>query len=154
MKYMGFTKIKATVTHPTHPDGHQEVELLVDTGATFSAIPRSVLQKLDIPSVVSREFTMADGSKISRGMGAVLMEVKGLKAVVPVLFAEEQDMALLGVTAMEALGLEVDPTTHTVKQVPIIQALYCVQRTGRTVSGCRDATQDFSPDISNLFQNK
>lgn len=119
---MGFTKIKAILSHPTQPDGRMDVELLVDTGATFSSVPRAVLEKLGVPATVTRELAVADGSKIQRGMGAVIMECVGLKAVVPVLFAEPSDIPILGVTAMEALGLEVDPTTRSLKQVPIIQA--------------------------------
>ena len=98
------------------------MELLVDTGATFTAIPRPILDKLGIPAAITREFTMADGRKIQRGMGAALIEVQGLKAIAGVIFAEPSDVALLGVTGLEALGLEVDPTTHSVKQVPLIQA--------------------------------
>lgn len=119
---MGFTKVKAVIESAAKQNGSEEVELLVDTGATFSAIPRAVLEKLQVAPSVTREFTMADGRRIQRAMGAVLMEVQGLKSVVPVLFAEGEDIALLGVTSMEALGLEVDPTTHRVKQVPLIQA--------------------------------
>lgn len=119
---MGFTKVKATVTNAGKFDGSSDIELLVDTGATVTSIPRAMLEKLGVVPAVNREFVMADGRKIQRDMGAVLLEVNGLKAVVPVLFAEPSDLAVLGVTAMEVLGLEVDPTTHTVKQVPLIQA--------------------------------
>ena len=41
----------------------QEVEGLVDTGATYTMLPSSLLHGLNVVPVKRNEFTMADGRK-------------------------------------------------------------------------------------------
>jgi len=45
-----------------------------------------------------------------------VLEVMGKRRVVPMLVSDEMDFALLGVTTLELLRLEVDPTTGKLKE--------------------------------------
>ena len=45
-KVMGFTRLHFTVSHPVELDRSEEVELLVDTGALNSVVPRAILERL------------------------------------------------------------------------------------------------------------
>lgn len=54
----------------------------------------------------------ADGSSRLMRFSTVLIQLAGREAGVTVLLAPEGAEALLGVEALEALGLSVDPTSH------------------------------------------
>jgi hypothetical protein len=49
-----------------------------------------------------------------------LVEVKGRRAVTPILISRELSETLIGVITLEALGLTVDPTTGELKEVEIL----------------------------------
>ena len=114
---MGFTRITFTVSHPTELDRSAEVELLVDTGALISFVPRAILDKLGIPKQFRRTFRLASGQTMERDVGPAFFRWNGHMSVAPVVFAEPGDEPLLGVTALEAMSLAVDPTTRTLKHV-------------------------------------
>ena len=86
------------------------MELLVDTGAILCVIPRSVLTRLGIRPMGSRRFR-AFGGVIERETGTVLVKYRGYSAGVTAVFGDESDAPVLGVTALETLGYQVDPTT-------------------------------------------
>jgi predicted aspartyl protease len=44
----------------------------------------------------------------------------GRKSGITIIFGEEKDMAILGVTALEALGLEVDPIKNVLKEAQLL----------------------------------
>jgi len=54
-------------------------------------------------------FTLADGRELTGDNSGVLMVVDGRKAVAPVAFGELGEEAVVGATALEGLGLLVDP---------------------------------------------
>jgi len=51
---------------------------------------------------------MVDGQTISREMGAAMFEYQGEFTVAPVIFGEEKDATLMGVTTLEGMGLVFD----------------------------------------------
>jgi len=82
---------------------------LVDTGATDTFMPASVLKKLGIKAVGRRVYELADGTEqaLSFGLGAI--EVLGEMTAGSVVFAGKEEEPLLGVTALESAGFWVDP---------------------------------------------
>ena len=106
---MGQFSVRTTVAHPTDPDRAADVDLLVDTGATLSWVPREVIEHLDVPRLPRRPFLVADGRTVERGTAGALMRVNGSQAIVTVVIAEPGDGHLLGATALESLGFAVDP---------------------------------------------
>ncbi len=84
------------------------VEALVDTGATYSKIPRSVLQELGIEPVETRVSRIADGSRVELQTSWARFSVEGRNAVARVSFGPE-GIYLLGATTLEDMGLAVDP---------------------------------------------
>jgi len=81
---------------------------LVDAGATDTFLPKSVLEKLGIASVGTREYELADGTwqelDIGFGVVAVLDQAAGSTLV----FAGDDEEPLLGVTVLESTGFMVD----------------------------------------------
>ncbi len=57
---------------------------------------------------------------MERNVGEVGVEVMGRRRTVTVIFGESDDMVVLGVIALEALGLEVDPVKGTLKEAELL----------------------------------
>jgi len=108
---MGF--IRAKVRLLPEADGAEalDVEALVDTGATLSLFPRRVLESLGVRPTGRGAFRTIEGRSIERDVGPVQMEIQGHRGLgpIPVIFGEEGDTTVVGVTALEVMGLEVDP---------------------------------------------
>ena len=87
----------------------ERVELLVDTGATFTVLPGSMLQRLDVPVQRKVSFRLADGSVLEREVGETVVRLDGQVITTTVVFGEEGTPLLLGVVALETALLAVDP---------------------------------------------
>ena len=86
-----------------------EVEFLIDSGAVYSLVPEKQLNALGIKPYKTVKFSLADGSKMTRKVGAAYFEYKGECGSAPVIFGEKGDEPLLGVTTLESLGLVLNP---------------------------------------------
>lgn len=106
---MGLFDVNVKLTSLSAPARTEDVSLLVDTGATLSWIPREILERLGVMPVSRLPFSLADGRTLERDISAVLLTVDGRKAPVEVAFGEPGEEAVLGATALEGLGLLVDP---------------------------------------------
>ena len=106
---MGQFSVRVTIVHPTDPTRQSEVELLVETGATLSWVPREVLDPLGVPRLQRRSFVMADGRTMERETAGALVQLNGKEAIVTLVIAEPGDACLLGATTLESLGFAVDP---------------------------------------------
>ena len=106
---MGQFSVRVTIAHPTDTSRQTEVELLVDTGATLSWVPREVLDPLGVPRLRRRSFLVADGRTIERETAGAIVRLNGSEANVTVVVAEPGDGRLLGATTLESLGFAVDP---------------------------------------------
>jgi predicted aspartyl protease len=51
---MGTFKVEAEVWNPKRPKARARVELLVDTGATYTTMPSTVLEALEVKPFLSR----------------------------------------------------------------------------------------------------
>ena len=89
-------------------DARAYVEALVDTGATHSMIPSSLLQELGIDPVETRMSRIADGSRIELETAWARFHAEGRNAVARVSFGPEGTY-LMGATTLEDMGLAVDP---------------------------------------------
>ena len=92
-------------------DAWTSVEALVDTGATYSMIPGSVLEGLGIEPVETRVSRIADGSTVELQTSWARFYAEGRNAVARVSFGPE-GVYLLGATTLEDMGLAVDPVAQ------------------------------------------
>ena len=116
---MGFVHVKTLVCNPAQEERCQEAELLVDTGATLSVIPRATLEQVGIRPIGSRKFK-AFGGIIERETGVVTIKYLDDTAGITVVFGEGDDTPVLGVTALETLGYRVDPTTGELEPTELL----------------------------------
>ncbi len=85
------------------------LEMLVDTGATFSIIPPSVARAIGIRRPRrSLKVRLADGRQVRLGADVAIMQIDGREAPATILVGKV-DEPILGVEALEALGFVVDP---------------------------------------------
>ena len=95
----------------------QEVEALVGTGSTFTKVPRSVLEALDIPAARTYTALLPDGRRVPRKQRWATIRLEGQEFPTPVAFGEDGEPVLLGDTALEHALLAVD--THSRRLVPV-----------------------------------
>jgi clan AA aspartic protease len=119
---MGFVRVPVKLFASANGRQPVEVEALVDTGAIFCLFPRSLLERLGVQPSGKRAFRAIDGRAIEREVGVVQVEVEGAQppGPVPVIFGEEADSPVLGVTALESMGLAVDPTSGTLQRTDLL----------------------------------
>ncbi|MCL0091671.1 hypothetical protein M1N59_00145 [Dehalococcoidales bacterium] len=117
---MGFTNVTVQVYNPTDLTRAKEVELLVDSGALFTAIPGALLEELGLRPVTRRKLRVFGGSIVERNIGVGVIEYKEACSGAPIVFGEEGDIAVLGITALEALGYQLDPVTKELKPVELL----------------------------------
>ena len=87
---------------------HRTLNGLVDTGASFSLIPESVLDELGVEREEAVNFRLADGTRRELFIGRVDMDLEGRTRNVYVVFGTDSNNVLLGAMAMEAFALAAD----------------------------------------------
>lgn len=101
------------------PQGENWIELdaLVDTGASVTSVPGSILRELGVMPVTSRRFRFAQGEARQMEMGRTWINVDGREEVTLFIFNDEGTLPLLGALALESLFLGVDPVEQ--KLIPV-----------------------------------
>jgi clan AA aspartic protease len=117
---MGVTEVAVEVSNPQNQSQWRKLDLIADTCAIFSVIPKNTLEQLGIIPYAEETFHLADGSEIRRGLGDVFIRIDGKSRTVPTIFGEPKDTPLLGVTALEILGFAVDPRTRKLEPAKMI----------------------------------
>ena len=87
----------------------EDLEVTVDTGSTYTAVPRELLQRLGVPVERSLPSETADGRVVPVDVGETTIRLEGLQFHTPVIFAAEGEPSLLGVVSLEEAALAVDP---------------------------------------------
>ena len=87
----------------------EDVEALVDTGATTTVISGSTLRRLSIVPTRRETFEYAGGQQVELDMAEAKARVAGRETTTWVIFGEEGTTALLGAYTLEGALLGVDP---------------------------------------------
>ncbi len=74
----------------------ETVDALVDTGSTYTWIPRQLLERLDVRPQFQREFETADGRIAVRDMAVTMVRWDGETMPTLVVFGGNSDAVLLG----------------------------------------------------------
>ncbi len=106
---MGLTKVKLEISNPISPKEKIIGDFLVDSGAFYIVLPKNLVDKLGLKPSFIQEFSLADGTTITRPIGNAYVTFQGRKIASPVVLGKENDSALMGVLSLEALGLILDP---------------------------------------------
>ena len=106
---MGLTHQKLTVKSSRNGRKSIAVDFLIDSGAVYSLVPGKQLKSIGIKPYKKLEFSLADGSLVTRRVGDAYFEYQGDGGAAPVIFGEHGDQPLLGATTLERLGLVLNP---------------------------------------------
>ena len=117
---MGNVNADVIVSNPADRTRKWEGRFLVDTGATDSLVPRQHLEAIGLAPEAERTYVLADGTEIRMGVAVARIELLGEMVGGTVLFGEPDAEPLLGVTALESLGIEVDPLNRRLKKLPAV----------------------------------
>ena len=115
---MGATFITVAVRNPHEPDRVWEGEFLIDTGAVDTLVPRQHLEAIGLVPEGNRVYGLADGNELRFDIAVARLEFMGEIVGGTVIFGGEAVEPLLGVTALESAGIEVDPHNETLNKLP------------------------------------
>ena len=116
---MGMFRKRVKVSNSKRPELFFEEEFWIDTGALYSFVPEDHLQRIGIEPAATRNLVLADGQQQTRLLGFCDFEIEGLEGQIPcpVIFAPQGSLFLLGATALENFGVEVDPMHKKLKPI-------------------------------------
>ncbi len=113
---MGTFRVSIEIGDP-QGETFEAVEALVDTGATNTTLPGSVLQQLGVQPYRRSLFELADGSQMELDVGRTWVRVNGQQEFTQVVFGREGSEPILGAVTLEEMGLAVDPVAR--RLVPV-----------------------------------
>ena len=108
---MGIFNVTIAVAN-VHGQTFEEVNVTVDTACDYTTLPREMLQRLDVPVTGQAKSEMADGRQVPSETGWARVRLEGREVYTPVIFAQDDEASLLGVTTLEVARLGVDPTNQ------------------------------------------
>jgi clan AA aspartic protease len=121
------THVTCSVVNPADPTRRWDGLFLVDTGAIDCYVPGNRLRDIGIEPVGQRTYEMADGTEIALDIAVAQIEFMGEVVGATVIFGKDDTEPPLGVTALESVGIEVDPQSQRLKRLPAVR----LKRLGR-----------------------
>ena len=118
---MGATHVTALIRNPAEPDRCWEGLFLVNKGATDSLVPKPYLEAIGLEPRGRRVYELADGSEIAMDITVGEIEFMGETVGGTILFGAADAEPLLGVTALESVGIQVDPLNQRLKRRPAVR---------------------------------
>ena len=113
---MGTFAHEITLLAPTG-SGSETVRALVDTGTTFTSIPRTILERLGVSPQRSVRLRLATGEVVEQQTGEVVVDLHGVRATVICVSGPPDAPPLIGAHTLEAFLMAVDPIEQ--RLVPI-----------------------------------
>ena len=99
----------------------EAVEVMVDTGSTYTALPGDLLRRLGVPVAEIAQSELADGSMAPIEVGDTIIRLEGRQFPTPVIFGGDGEPSLLGVMALERARLAVDPVNGRLIPVNVLR---------------------------------
>ena len=115
---MGSFKVPIDISNIEGGDSVR-VLALVDTGATHSRAPGSILYGLRIPDHGEKDVVIGDGTVVQMKVCTVRIACQGKMDHCPMFMGTEDSDVLLGATSLEILGFTVDPINQCLESAPL-----------------------------------
>jgi len=110
---LGHVDVKVKIGNPKG-SFTDEIKFLVDTGALHTAIPKTIAEKLRLEIAGEISVTLADKREIKAPIALASLKVLDRESILPVVVIDVP-RPLLGVSALEGLGLKVDPVAGSLE---------------------------------------
>jgi clan AA aspartic protease len=118
---MGITQVTAAVRNPARPQKLWEGLFLVDTGAVDCMVPGKHLRALGLKPRGKRTYELAAGSEVTLNVTVAEVEFMGETVGATVIYGPDDAEPILGITALESVGIEVDPRSQRLKRLPAVR---------------------------------
>lgn len=118
---MGVVQVTATVRNPAEPSRSWDGLFLVDTGSTDCVVPADALRSIGLVPKGRRTYELADGREETVDVTSADIEFMGDFVGATVCFGPEGVEPILGLTALESVGIEVDPVEQRLKRRPSVR---------------------------------
>ncbi len=119
---MGTFKVEVQIGDPAALR-FESVQALVDTGATYTVLPASLLTRLGVEPHTRGEFRLADGRRAELDIGRAWVQLDGRREFTLVVFGAEDADPLLGAVTLEEFRLAPDPVSRTL--IPVGRGTSC-----------------------------
>lgn len=117
---MGITHVTVTIRNPADEERCWEGNFLVDTGAVDCLVPGRYLTQIGLRPKAQRQYELADGSGIKMDITTADIEFMGDLVGATIIFGPDNAEPILGVTALESAGIEIDPRSQRLKRLPAV----------------------------------
>lgn len=126
----------------------ERVDALVDTGASYTVLPGSILDRLGVARARRWPFELADGRSVECDIGHAMVRYDGESVPTIVVFGLEDAEPLMGAYALEGLRLAPDPVRRRLIPVPgllMISAPWLGRRAGAVAERGGDSAGSARP---------
>ena len=117
------TYVTGRVSRPNGKGTALSLRFILDSGALYSVLPEVVWKRLRLRSSRTVEFTLADGTLISRGVSECTFTIERIAATSPVVLGRLHDAAILGIVTLETMGLMLNPLSRELMPMKMMLAL-------------------------------
>lgn len=117
---MGLIHVSVTLRATERSRKKYQARFLVDTGAIDSMAPAPMLKRAGIRRRGRMTYELADSSLVEYDFGLCEIEFEGEITSGRVLFGPDHCEPLLGVTALESVGMVADPGNRCLKRLRAI----------------------------------
>ena len=118
---MGVTQVTVTIRNPARLDQTWEGLFLVDTGSFDCLVPGKYLRQIGLEPRAQRTYELADGTQVKFDVAGAEVEFMGERVWTAVIFGKDEVEPILGVSALESAGIEVDPYNQRLKKLPSLR---------------------------------
>src|SRR2546423_1114303 len=112
---MGLIHVTTTLRAAEKSRKKYVAEFLIDPGATDSLAPAKELKKAGIKPRGRMTYELTNGQTIEYDFGLAEIEFMGEITSGRIIFGPDDSEPLLGATALESVGISVDPASRTLK---------------------------------------
>ncbi|MFM9903103.1 MAG: retroviral-like aspartic protease family protein [Pyrinomonadaceae bacterium] len=114
---MGLTFVEGKLTGKDNTT--ETVKFLVDSGASYTLLPKKTWENLGLEPKKNLTFTLADGTEVDRNISECHIELLEQDGHTPVILGEEGDDALLGAVTLEKFGFVLNPFNRTLQSMQL-----------------------------------
>ena len=118
---MGATHVTVLVRNPASPSKTWEGLFLVDTGAVESLVPAKHLKEIGLRAKGQADLRTGRRLRVKLDITTGELEFMGDIVGATLIFGRDDAEPILGVTALESVGIEVDPRSQRLKRLPAVR---------------------------------
>lgn len=115
---MGTFRVDVTVRNLNDRTRSRTLALLVDTGSTYTTLPRDVIEALGVTAIGTRRVRLASGNVEEWPVGSILLALGEQELPTICLIGPVGGPALLGAVTLEEFALGADPVARRLVPVP------------------------------------